>query len=334
MSFSVRCDRTGLEYNGTSLNRLFAQRRNLLRPRFLGMLRDILRFHRQAPEILARDDEETTVGQYLEENRFGRSFGEHYLVPMGAALWSCPPDTFRQFPIRFLVEFMRNHFLLQLRGRPVWRVICGGSARYVEAMTRRFSDRIRLSSPVRRVSRGTDGVRISTDGVGTETYDHAILACHADQALAMLDRPTRVERELLGAFPYQRNEVVLHTDTSLLPRKRLAWASWNYHLGRHKRDRSTVTYNMNLLQGLESRNTFLVTLNDLERIHPDRVIRRYVYHHPVYARGRASAQARHEDVIGPNRTSFCGAYWGYGFHEDGVASALRVCRALERELVA
>jgi predicted NAD/FAD-binding protein len=176
-------------------------------------------------------------------------------------------------------------------------------------------------------------VRVRTDRAGTESFDHAILACHADQALAMLEDPTREEREILGAFPYQRNEVVLHTDTSLLPRSRLAWASWNYHLGEDRRDRSTVTYNMNLLQGLASRHVFLVTLNRSDRIRSDLVLGRYVYHHPVYVRGRAAAQARHGELLGPNRTSFCGAYWGYGFHEDGVASALRACRALRPELV-
>jgi len=332
MGFSVRCDTTGLEYNGSSLNQLFIQRRNLVRPSFLRMVRDILRFNREAREALPDLDESTTVSEWVRERRFGRSFVEHYLVPMGAAVWSSPPDTFRAFPIRFVIEFFANHALLDLRGRPEWRVIRGGSNRYVEALVRPFADRIRLGTPVRRVRRATDSVHLETaDGIH-ERFDHVIFACHSDQALRILADPTATEREVLGAFPYEPNEAILHTDTSVLPRRRGAWASWNYRVPADRPDRATVTYHMNQLQSLDSGRDFLVTLNDREGIDPNRVIKTILYHHPVFTAGRTAAQARHDELIDANRTSYCGAYWGYGFHEDGVRSALRVAGAFGRTL--
>jgi predicted NAD/FAD-binding protein len=332
MSFSVRCDRTGLEYNGTSINRLFAQRRNLFRPRFHRMIRDILRFGREATEVLDDDGERLTVGDYVSERGYGAEFVEHYLVPMGASIWSCPPSTFRAFPIRFVVEFLRNHAMLDVSGRPQWRVVRGGSRCYVDALTRPFTDRIRLKTPVRRVRRHADRVEITAGRDGVEVFDHVIFACHSDQALRVLEDPSPTERELLAAFPYQRNEAVLHTDRSVLPRRRLAWAAWNYHLRRDDPSAVAVTYNMNILQRLASRHTFCVTLNDDAGIAPERVIQRFDYDHPVYTTGRAAAQRRHHEVIDASRTSFCGAYWGYGFHEDGVKSALRVANAFGRRL--
>jgi predicted NAD/FAD-binding protein len=332
MSFSVRCDRTGTEYNGTSLNGLFAQRGNLFRRRFLGMLRDIFRFNREAKERFETLDETTTVAEWVEERGYGRAFTEHYLVPMGAALWSSPPDSFRGFPIRFVIEFFRNHSMLDIGGRPVWRVIEGGSKRYVEAMTRSFADRIRLSTPVTEIRRETRGVRLKTAGGEAHEFDHVILACHADQALRMLADPSETERELLGAFPYQPNEAVLHTDTSVLPRRPRARASWNYRLPVDNPDQATVTYDMNRLMSLDTDDRFLVTLNDASAIDPLRVLRTFQYSHPVYVAGRAQAQRRHHELIGVNRTSFCGAYWGYGFHEDGVRSALRVAAVFGKAL--
>lgn len=341
MSFSVRCDQTGLEYNGSSLNQIFTQRRNLFRPRFLGMLRDISRFNRLAMELLsqhdssddsrsdARDGDALTVDAFVQRHRLGTCFYEKYLVPLGASLWSCPAALFRQFPIRFVAEFLHNHSMLQYAGRPVWRTIKGGSRQYVLPLVAPFRDRIRLSTPVVRVQRSADEVMLMLPDGRQATFDHVILACHADTALKLLADATPKERELLAAFPYQYNEAILHTDTSVLPRHRRAWASWNYHIPREACDRVSVTYNMNMLQNLTSSSTFCVTLNHDAGIDPAKIIKRIAYHHPVYTTQRAVAQKRHHELLGHHRTSFCGAYWGYGFHEDGVNSGLAVARSLQ-----
>ncbi|MBI1355699.1 MAG: FAD-dependent oxidoreductase [Acidobacteria bacterium] len=328
MSFSVRSDPANLEYNGTSLDQLFAQRRNLLRPSFYRMLRDILRFHREAPALQAASGDDVSVADFLTREGYSREFAEHYLTPLGSALWSSPPGTFRSFPIRFVVEFLANHSMLQVEGRPTWRVIRGGSCRYVEKLTASFRDRILLNTPVRAVERRPGHVRL-VDAQGAEgRFDHVIFACHSDQALRIVQDPTTTEAELLGEFPYQANEAVLHTDPSVLPRRRKAWASWNYHVRPDAADRATVTYNMNLLQGLPWRRVFNVTLNDSEAIRPESVIHKIVYHHPLFTARRGEAQRRHPELIDANGTSYCGAYWGYGFHEDGVRSAAAVCEAL------
>jgi predicted NAD/FAD-binding protein len=330
MSFSVRCERTGLEYNGTSTDALFAQRRNALSPGFLGMIADILRFNRHGV-AQAAGMPEATVGEFLRAHRYGRRFAAHYLVPMGASIWSCPPHTFEAFPIRFVMDFFSNHAMLQVHGRPVWRVIRGGSARYVEPLTAPFADGIRLNTPVRGVRRQADGVVVRTDR-GEERHDEVVLACHADQALAMLEDPSDVEREVLAAFPYQRNEAVLHTDASVLPRARKAWAAWNYLIPPTPGDAVTLTYNMNILQRLESAHTFCVTLNDGATLPEGSVIKRLTYHHPVFTEARERTRARHAELIRARNTSYCGAYWGYGFHEDGVNAALAVARAFGEEL--
>ncbi len=330
MSFSVRCDRTGLEYNGSSLNGLFAQRRNLFRPSFHRMIRDILRFNREGPDlVLSRPaDDPMTVGEFLAKHRYSREFADQYLLPMGAAIWSCPTGTFAEFPIRFIVEFYRNHGLLSVRHRPTWRVIEGGSRTYVAAMLPRFRDRVRLNTPVESVRRTADGVEVTPRGLTVEQFDHVVFACHSDQALRMLAAPTPIESELLGAFPYERNSAVLHTDESLLPRRRLAWASWNYQIPAEPTAHATVSYCMNILQHIRSQHTFCVTLNSDDRIDPAKVLGRFEYHHPIFTTRRATMQARHREVLNVNRTSFCGAYWGNGFHEDGVNSALAMCEAL------
>jgi predicted NAD/FAD-binding protein len=330
MSFSVRCDRSGLEYNGSSLGGLFAQRSNLFRPSFHRLIRDILRFNREAPALLETDDEELTVDGYITRHGYSRQFAEQYLIPMGAAIWSCPPETFGQFPMRFIVEFYRNHGLLSVRNRPQWRVIAGGSHRYVEKMTEPFRDRIRLNSPVTRIERDTDGATVHATDSESERFEQIIFACHSDQALRILgDAATATERELLGEFPYEENTAVLHTDESVLPQRRRAWASWNYRVRNDwPGSAATVTYNMNILQSLTARHTYNVTLNCPDDINPGRIIDRFVYHHPIYTTRRRAAQQRHAELINQNRTSFCGAYWGYGFHEDGVNSALAVCRGL------
>ena len=334
MSFSVRSDRSGVEYNGTSLNKLFIQRGNVVRPSFWRMIRDILRFNREAPLVAESLDDNTTVEQFVREHGFSRELTEDYLVPLGASLWSCPPATFRAFPIKFVVEFLDNHGMLQVEGRPQWRVIRGGSDQYVAPLTRGFRDRIRLNTAVASVERRSDHVRIVDAGGSEARFDHVIVACHSDQALRLLADPTATERELLSAFPYQPNQAILHTDASVLPRRRGAWAAWNYRIHRHDPDRVAVTYNMNLLQTLPEEPLFNVTLNHDEGIAPESIIRRIQYEHPIYTSARSRAQSRHSELIGVNRTSFCGAYWGYGFHEDGVRSATRATAPLARSVAA
>jgi predicted NAD/FAD-binding protein len=337
MSFSVRNEASGLEYNGTSINSLFAQRSNLFRPSFHGMIRDILRFNREAPRLL---DSEVNIslGDYLHFEGYGKPFIRDYLIPMGAAVWSTDPARMLAFPARFFIRFFHHHGMLSVNDRPQWRTIRGGSARYVEKLVAPFKDRIRLNSPVVSVRRMRDGVLVQSRSGGTERFDQVFMACHSDQALGMLWDATRLEREVLGAIPYQKNEAVLHTDTSLLPKKRLAWAAWNYHVDGDAVDPvasasrsqqhaqmgqgAMLTYNMNILQSLRSKHTFCVTLNRTEAIDPDRIIQRIQYHHPLFTPAGVAAQARQHEVNGVNRTYFCGAYWRNGFHEDGVVSAL------------
>lgn len=332
MSFSVTCERTGLEYNGTSLNALFAQRRNLFRPSFYRMLRDILRFHAAAPALLHHGSPAETLRDYLTTRRYSREFIDHYIIPMGAAIWSADPQQMYHFPARYFVQFFHNHGMLRVNGRPQWRVIQGGSARYVEALTRPYRHRIRLQCPVRSVARFPDCVVLTLQSGECERFDQVVIATHSDQALALLADPTDAEREILGAFAYQANDVILHTDTTLLPRRRRAWASWNYHIPREAHGRVVVTYNMKILQSLSAPQPFCVTLNRGEGIDPTRIIRRMTYHHPVYTAQAVAAQTRHQQLNGVNRTSFCGAYWGYGFHEDGVKSALTVCQTFGKKL--
>lgn len=322
MGFSVRCDRSGIEYSGSGVLGLFAQRRNLLKPSFYRMIRDILRFNREAPGHLSGAQDET-VGDFLRLHGYSREFAEHYLLPMGAAIWSCPTDTFERFPIRFIIEFYQNHGLLLLHGRPVWRTICGGSHRYVEKLVKSFRDRIRLNCPVTSVIREEQGIRLRTSHA-EHWFDEVIFACHSDQALKILQDADSNERNILAKFPYSKNTALLHTDSSVLPRRRRAWASWNYHIRDDRTRRPTVTYNMNLLQNLRSRHTFCVTLNAEDLVRPSAVLGRYHYSHPVFTVERQAAQDRHSDFIRRKRTSFCGAWWGNGFHEDGVNSALAV----------
>lgn len=344
MSFSVRCERSRIEYNGSNLNGLFAQRSNLLRPRFHRMLKDILRFNREALELLDADHDSLTVDEYVTQQGYSKQFSDRYLIPMGAAIWSCPPETFGKFPVRFIVEFYRNHGLLSIKNRPQWRVISGGSARYVEKLIAPFKDRIRLNSAVESIARDENDITIRATGSEDERFDHAIFACHSDQALKILgDSATLSERNVLIEFPYQKNSAVLHWDDSVLPKRRRAWASWNYHIdgppaassdetSESTGQSATVTYNMNILQRLNAQRTYCVTLNRDEAIDPAKVIGQYEYHHPIYTTERRAAQQKHPDLINHNRTSFCGAYWGNGFHEDGVNSAIAVCRQLGVEL--
>ena len=323
MSFGVRCDRTGLEYNGTTVNQLFVQRRNLMRPSFWRMIREILRFNREAPIAIRGDAESTTLGELLDRGGYSEMFREQYLLPMGSALWSVPRTQVLDMPALFFVRFFENHGMLTVNDRPQWRVVRGGSTRYVEALIAPFRDRIERDHPVRRVERFSD--RVEVDGAA---FDRVVLACHSDQALAMLVDPTRAEREVLGALPYQQNEAVVHTDSSVLPRARGAWGAWNYRISPDLDAPATVTYNMNMLQSLDARETYCVTLNDDAGIDRTRIIGRVRYHHPMYTLAGATAQARRTDISGHHRTHYCGAYWGNGFHEAGATSGLDVVREI------
>jgi uncharacterized protein len=322
MSFSVQCARTGLEYNGTTLNSLFAQRRNLLRPSFWRMIADILRFNREAPALLDAPADDPSLGEYLSAHRYSSEFIEHYILPMGAAIWSAGMRSMRQFPARYFIRFFHNHGMLSVDERPRWRTITGGSARYVEKLTSAFRDRIRIGTPVESVRRTPAGVLVKAAGYETARFDRVLFACHSDQALRLLRDADDVEREVLGAIGYQRNDVVLHTDSSVLPKRKLAWAAWNYHLLEGQTDRVAVTYNMNLLQQLQTQQPLLVSLNMTEHIDPAAVVKRLMYEHPVHTPQALAAQSRQAEINGPNRTYFCGAYWRFGFHEDGVVSAL------------
>lgn len=330
MSFSVRCDRTGLEYGGASPAALFAQPRNAFRPAFWRMLSDLRRFYRNAPAQVRAAPDDTSVEDFVRTFGYGDDFVQQHLVPLGSAIWSAPPGAFRRFPVRFVVDFLRNHDMLELdlRRRVTWRTIPGGSRRYVEKLTAPFADRIRAGTPVRRVTRGPDGVTLTAGDDGPRTFDHVLLACHADQALRVLTDPSPEERDILGAVPYARNDATLHTDETLLPRSRRTWSAWNYHVRRDD-GAAAVTYDLNLLQQLPARRTWCVTLNEDDRVRPGQVVERIAFEHPSYSAAGMAARARRPRLLGTNRTSYCGAYWGAGFHEDGVESAFTAVQALE-----
>lgn len=332
MTFSVHCQRTGLEYRGADLNGLFAQRSNLIRPGHYWLLREMLRFNRQAERLLSSLDPDISVGDFFARHPFGRAFREQFFFPMASAIWSCPNGIVEQFPMRFIVEFYRHHGLLSVNDRPQWYVIQGGSQVYMRALVAASGATIRLKSPIVGIERSAEQVVLATADGQRHSYDHVIFACHSDQALKILGpTATAAERQILGAFPYEENIAVLHRDERLLPKCRRAWACWNYFLPEQPSAKATVTYNMNLLQSLRAKHTYCVSLNSDSRIDPAKVIRRIKYEHPVFTTARREAQRRHAELLGPNRTSFAGAYWGNGFHEDGVVSALAVCSALENQ---
>lgn len=321
MSFSVRCDRTGLEYNGTTVRTLFVQKRNAFNPAYLRMIADIMRFNRNAPRAIRNGAAGLSLGEYLGRGGYSDRLAEHYLVPMGSALWSLPRNRVMEMPAEFFVRFFENHGMLTVDDRPQWRVVQGGSDRYVERLVEPFRDRIRVSTPVHSVRRRPDHVLVNG-----EHFDEVVMACHSDDALTLLEDPTPTEREVLGAFPYQSNEAVLHTDTSVLPSRRGAWGAWNYHLRPDESAPVTVTYNMNVLQTLEAKQTYCVTLNPPADLDESSVVYRTTYRHPLYTLDGMRAQGRHWEVSGVNRTHYCGAYWGYGFHEDGVRSGVKVAQ--------
>ena len=329
MSFGVKCEKTGLEYMGSTINSLFAQRRNIFRPSFWRMILDILRFNRQATDLLEDASDDISLGEYLKREKFSQTFINYYLVPMAAAVWSADLNLMYQFPARYLIQFFHNHGLLSVTNRPDWYVIKGGSKTYVTALTESFKDKIKLSTPVTGVKREKEAVIVSS-AQGEESYDAVFFACHSDQALRLLEQPTASEQQVLGAIKYQENEVLLHTDASILPKRKTAWAAWNYHLLEGDQGQVPVTYNMNILQGLDSEQTFCVTLNNSDAIDQTKVLKRLQYHHPIYTQESVAAQARQSE-INTDRLYFCGAYWRYGFHEDGVVSALNALEKFKRD---
>lgn len=326
MSFGVS-DGCNFEYNGASPNGLFAVRRHALTPSFQRMIADLARFNRDARELL-RSEENPSLRQWLEQQGYSPAFVERLIVPQASAVWSADPAQMWSFPARFLLEFFDNHGMLAFARRPRWRTVTGGSRNYVQALIAPWRERLKLATPVTRVLRHPDRVEVTAHGSKPERFDAVVFATHSDEALALISDPSALERELLGAIPYQRNEAVLHTDRSLLPRRRRAWASWNYHLLGRDTGRATVTYHMNRLQSLRADREFCVTLNSTPAIDPEQIIATFQYAHPVYTPAGVAAQARHAEISGRNRTHYCGAYWGWGFHEDGVQSALRVAREL------
>ncbi|HTI95937.1 MAG TPA: FAD-dependent oxidoreductase [Rudaea sp.] len=327
MSFAVKDERSGLEYNATDLSGLFCQRRNLVSPRFWRMLGDIRRFYREAPALLEREDAGPDLGEYLAANRYSDVFRDDHLVPMASALWSSPSAQILKFPAKYLARFMANHQMLQVRGRPQWRVVKGGSQAYVHALRKSWPVRERIGDAVNRIAREPQQVRIDSAS-GSAAYDHAVLACHSDQALGMLGDANECEREILGAMPYQDNDTVLHTDASLLPRRRRAWAAWNAIVPTDANEHCTVSYCMNLLQSLDCAQPIVVTLNRTAQIAPQKILKRLRYRHPVYTQASVAAQQRKAEIQGMNRTWFAGAYWGWGFHEDGMRSAVDVATGL------
>jgi predicted NAD/FAD-binding protein len=327
MSFALKNERSGLEYNATNLAGLFCQPGNLVSPRFLRMLRDILRFYREAPALLELADAGPTLGDYLAERGYSDAFRDDHLVPMASALWSSPSAQIPQFPAKYLAQFMANHQMLQTRDRPQWRVVKGGSQQYVRALRKNWKVRERGGCAVTKVTRENDGVRIDS-AAGSERYDHAVLACHSDQALSLLADASERERDILGTMTFQENDTVLHTDATLLPRQRRAWAAWNALVPKDKSEQCTVSYCMNLLQSLDAPEPIIVTLNRTAQIAPEKILRRIRYHHPVYSQASVAAQTRKADIQGTNRTWFAGAYWGWGFHEDGIRSGVEVANAL------
>ncbi|MBF4991786.1 NAD(P)/FAD-dependent oxidoreductase [Methylophilus sp. QUAN] len=322
MSFSVRNELTGLEYNGTTFNSLFAQRRNLLSPAFYRMVRDILRFNKQSLSLLAPGTE-IALGEYLQQHGYSRQFIRDYIIPMGAAIWSTDAEQMLQFPARFFVRFFHHHGMLTIDQRPQWRTIVGGSAAYLQKLTAGYRDRIELNCPVASVQRHAQGVTLNTKNGQSLTFDYVFFACHSDEALRILGvEATAAESDILAAIPYQDNTVYLHTDARLMPKRKLAWAAWNYHVTPSPSGKVQVTYNMNILQGIQSAEPLLVTLNYTDAIDPAKIIKKLHYRHPLYTLQGARAQARHADISGHNRTGYAGAYWRNGFHEDGVVSAL------------
>jgi predicted NAD/FAD-binding protein len=341
MSFSVKNRQQNLEYNGNTLNSLFAQRRNLVNPRFWSFIREILRFNKLCKSIPSYGESlsnDLKLIDFLNENRFSKYFTHNYILPMCAAIWSTSVADTGKFPLQFFLQFFNNHGLLNVTDRPQWHTIVGGSRSYIKPLTENFTDSIHLNSPVKKVSRILNGYELVFDGENASSpqmFDEVIFACHSDQALAMLDKPSRDHQAVLGALRYAPNEVVLHTDTNMLPKRKLAWASWNYSINEAIEDSSkpaSVTYNMNILQNLVSDTTFCVTLNNTSAIEKEKILRTFSYSHPQVDQASIAAQRKRHLICGKDGMHYTGAYWYNGFHEDGVRSALDVCQRFGAKL--
>lgn len=336
MSFSVKNHAQNLEYNGNTLNSLFAQRRNILRPRFWRIVRDILKFNKlcKSDDAVKHADTGMTLYDYIQHHNLSADFSQNYILPMCAAIWSMTLEDSKSFPLTFFLQFFNNHGLLNITDRPQWYTIIGGSREYVAPLTESFKDKIKLHSPVTRVIK-QDGLFHVTSNGKTEAFDDVVFACHSDQALAMLAEPTETQTAILGDIGYAMNEVVLHTDTSVLPKRPLAWASWNYLIKGEPGEENapaSLTYNMNILQRIQSDTTFCVTLNNTDALDPAKILGKFHYAHPQFSPTMVAAQNRRDEINDEGNGYFCGAYWYNGFHEDGVRSALDVCRRFGLEL--
>lgn len=343
MSFSVHNTKTKLEYNGHNLNTLFAQRRNLFRPKFWGLVKEILRFNKLCKQAYESQkfNEADTLGDFLIEHDFSQFFAKHYILPMGAAIWSSSLTQMERFQFQFFVKFFHNHGLLNIADRPQWYVIPEGSRSYLSPLCQSFSDSIRVNSHIKFITRNNDKVQLhfsdltndtgdlNNDVEHIEEFDEVVLACHSDQALALLEDPSGEESTILSAMPYSENSVLLHTDISLLPKRKKAWASWNYQLSADRDKPASVTYNMNILQSLNSEHTFCVTLNQRESIAPDKILREFTYHHPIFSLESIGAQQQRKQICGQRHTHYAGAYWHSGFHEDGVRSGVEVAQRFD-----
>jgi predicted NAD/FAD-binding protein len=331
MSFSVKNQESGLEFSPSSLNSLFAQRKNIFSPGFYRMMTDVIRFRKESTELIDTNNYDTTLSEYLNMNRYSKEFISDFLIPMGAAIWSADPKKFHDFPARYFVEFFRNHGFLELH-QPQWLTIQGGSNQYIQPLTKPYRENIRLNAPVAWIKRHPDYVEVKPLQGEVERFDQVVIAAHSNQALDMLVDPSDDERDILGSILYQPNLAILHTDISILPRRKKAWASWNYHISGDDSEGVAVTYNMNKLQSIDAPETFCVTLNRPELIDPAKIITQIWYDHPVYNVQSLKRQKQHHKINGVNRTYYAGAYWGYGFHEDGVNSALEVTKHFGKTL--
>ena len=332
MSFSVKCETTGLEYNGTSLNGLFAQRLNLIKPSFLLMVKDILRFNRDAKEFLTDSVEEITFGEFLNRGGYSNALKNNYALPMASAIWSAKSKVIENANFRFFAQFFENHGMLNISDRPQWRVIKGGSKQYTLKLIEPITNKIRINSPVDKIIRKNKGIEVVYNKQQKELYDRVIIATHSDQALKMIENPSNAEIEILSSIPYQTNVAHLHWDCSVLPKQKNAWASWNYFKPNKMKDETTVTYYMNMLQSLDMPKNICVSLNMEEHINPKKIYKKIIYQHPVFTSEAILAQKKHKEIDGIDKIHFCGAYWGSGFHEDGVNSALSVCKVFGRSL--
>lgn len=331
MSFSVHNCQTGLEYNGHNLNTLFAQRRNLFNPRFWILVKEILRFNKLCKSIYEEDVylPGLTLGDFLTEHRFNAFFAEHYILPMGAAIWSSSLSQMETFEFRFFVQFFHNHGLLNIQDRPQWYVVPNGSRSYLAPLCNPFKDNIQVNADIQGITRSDNKVQIHFKGGIEQEFDEVVIACHSDQALSLLTDATEDEINILSDMPYSTNSVILHTDATLLPKRKAAWASWNYQLSSDRNKAASVTYNMNILQGIQSEHTFCVTLNQKEAIDPATILREFEYHHPIFSSSSIRAQQQRELICGKQHTHFAGAYWHNGFHEDGVRSAVEVAQRFD-----